>query len=158
MKAEIVTIVKWLLVLPAAILGWIASDIIVPLAFNILIFISSLIHLSPLVEFLLVPVVVYWITILVSYSAAVLLGAYVAPSHNKLVAGIITVIFLAIRLGMTFTILTGNGDFTEDTPREFTIGTVAAVAGALLAYIYVLRSFKIDDHENLKGREYIDDS
>lgn len=150
--------IKWLLVLPAAILGWIVADIIVPLAFNILIFISSLIRLSPLIEPLLVPAVVYWITIFVSYSAAVLFGVYVAPSHNKLVAGILAVIFLAIRFGMTFTILTDNGDFTEDTPQEFVVGTFAAILGAVLAYIYVWRNFKIDDHENLEGREYINDS
>lgn len=128
---------RWILVLPTAILAFLVSDTIIPLVFNLLIYVGQWIRLAPLFEVLISPPPGDYIVVFFTYFTALISGAYVAPKRKILTAFIISFLFLAMRVGMTVSVLSGRTDFTEDTPTEFIVGTLVAFVGAISGFFCV---------------------
>ena len=130
---------RWMGVLPAAIAAWIVVDMLGPLPLNILIFVGSLVRLSPVVDFLVSPNQGgEHLLVFASYGGAVLAAWKVAPTGKLWAASGIGVLFLALRFAMTYSALMAD-DFTTDSPTRFLVGTIAALGGVAVVLAWVVR-------------------
>lgn len=142
-KQKYINIIRWLLVLPSALLTAIVADGFLPYLFNILIDIGGLVRLSPLVDLLISPEGAgYHVIVAVTYFVAVWTGWHVAPSHKKVAALIVAVISGGLRFLMTIDLFRG-ATFTEDTPTQYLIGTFSAGIGIGLSLLIAFKNPKI---------------
>ncbi len=138
---------RWVSVLPAAIAAWIVVDMLGPLPLNILIFVGSLVRLSPVVDFLVSPSQGgEHLLVFASYGGAVLAAWKAAPTGKLWAASGIGVLFLALRFAMTYSALMAD-DFTTDSPTRFLVGTIAAVGGVAVVLAWVVRRRRQDTLE-----------
>jgi len=136
-------ILRCVLVIPTAVFLWVAADFIVSLLLNFIIFIGSYIELSPILDVVISPQYGgYHFVLFVSYFLAIYGGSSVAPSRRKAISIILASLFLLLRFWMTYSVFI-NPSFTEDTPTQFVIGTIAATVGTILAVYMVGRKEKI---------------
>jgi hypothetical protein len=136
------TIFRWILVLPAAILFWVVADFAMSTMFNVIIFIGDFIHLSPIVDLISSPEYGgYQFVLFASFLAAVYGGSYVAPSKKKIVSLSLAALFILLRLTMAYSYII-DPHFTEDTPTQFIIGTITAICGAILGAYLTIKAEK----------------
>lgn len=132
-------IVRWFLVIPGSILFFGAADFIVPLILNVIIFIGSIIKLSPILDVVLSPK--YGgdhFVVFTSYLLAIYGGSRIAPSRKKTISIVLASLFLLLRISMTYSVFI-DSHFTEDSPTKFIIGTIAAILGVILGVYLITR-------------------
>ena len=141
--------VRWIAVLPAAILAWLAVDMLGPLPLNALVWLGTLVRLSPLAELLFSPAQGgEHLLVLASYAAAVLAAWGTAPNRKELAALGVGALFLLLRFGMTFSVMSG-GSITADSPGRFAFGTLAAVVGVVAGLLWTRRAGSGDGSQKL---------
>ena len=122
------SVLRWLLVLPAAVAAWLAGDFLTALVLNIFAFFK----IELILPFLQRPPWAYHLILLGSFFAAVLGGAFVAPKQHRHIAAVGVAVFLfALRLVMTGARFAGR-EFTEDKPAVYLMGTLFASVGLAL--------------------------
>ena len=130
-------IVRWIFVIPTAVFLWVVADFISSLLLNVIIFIGSYIELSPVLDVVVSPEHGgYHFVLFVSYFVAIYGGSSVAPSRKKAISILLASLFVLLRFMMTYSVFI-NPSFTEDTPTQFVVGTIAALIGAVLA-VYMI--------------------
>lgn len=130
------TALRWILVLPGALLFWVAGDFIASLLLNAIIFLGQFVRFAPIVD-LLSKYGGYQFVLFASFLSGVYGGTLIAPSKKKVVSIILLAFFISLRLYMTY-LFFKNPNIIEDTPAQFIIGTILAIIGASLgAYLAV---------------------
>lgn len=138
---------RWMGVLPAAIVAWIAVDMLGPLPLFVLMFAGSLVRLSPMVDFLVSPNQGgEHLLVFASYGGAVLAAWKAAPTGKLWAATGIGLLFLTLRFVMTYSAVMGD-DFTTDSPTRFMVGTIAAVGGVAVVLAWVVGQRRQDTLE-----------
>ncbi len=109
---------RWLLVVPVAILSWLLADILLPSFLQLLDLFSE--H----------------ITLFLSHLAAVVSAGYVAPRrHARWAALGVVLIFVTIRLVMVLLVL--EGDSPQEDIVSYSIVTLMAIVGLGLGVLLV---------------------
>jgi hypothetical protein len=140
---------RWLGVLPAAMLAWIAVDLIVPAMLNVLVLVGSLVRLSPVLDLVVGPTRAgEYVVVLGSYAAAVLAAWKTAPCRRVWAASTVAILFLLLRVAMTYSVLAGSS-LSTDSEGRFILGTVAAVCGVAGALIWIHRSVSSSSRRNV---------
>lgn len=133
---------RWLLVIPGAILIWAVADFIIPIILNIIIFVGSYIKLAPLLNVVISPQLGgYHFVVFSSYLLAIYVGSRFAPSRKRIVSIILASSFTLLRISMTYSVFI-DPHFTEDSPTQFVIGTVSAIFGTIVGVYLILRKEK----------------